>query len=261
MPTITLLDKIYGSNSVESFENHYSSIVEGLEVQLQLKGKTDRGWIQLEVCGNDTPVALSLLEQKVGLAPSSLDELQKFSVLKGRIVSLDKKSKELHVDLGIVFPKPYDATISEKDLQAQLADGKQVPFQEMVELFCLHNNFSVEVKLSENVNQNSSTVKAVLSEGQISLFRGWIGSRFDRLIIIGARFSKVERALKSSRHFRDVIKTETLGALEHAVLCKLGTDAIGLIPKIGRYMKSSVVLVPFSPKNIIKKIGHQAFDD
>jgi len=261
MPTITLLDKIYGSNSVTGFEKQYSSMVEGLEVQLQFKEKTDRGWIQLDVSGNDAPVALSLFEQKIGLAPSSVDELQKFSVVKGKIISINEKNNEIYVDLGIVSPKPCDAIISEKDLQAQLADGKQLAFPELVKLFCLYNNLPIEVKLTEDVNQNGSTVKAILSERQISLFRGWVGSRFDRLIILGAQISKVERALKGSRHFRDIIKTEPLGALENIVLCKLGTDAVGLIPKIGRYLKSSVVLVPFSPKRVIKKIGNQAFDD
>ena len=166
-----------------------------------------------------------------------------------------------YLDLGIVSPKPCDAIISEKDLQVQLADGKQLAFPELVKLFCLYKNLPIEVKLIENVNQNGSTVKAIFSERQISLIRSWIGSRIDRLIILGAQLYKVERALKGSRHFRDIIKTEPLGALEHVVLCKLGTDAIGLIPKIGRYLKSSVVLVPFSPKRIIKKIGNQAFDD
>jgi len=261
MPTITVLDKIYGPNSIASLEKYYFNLIEGLEVQLQLKGKNDRGWIQLDVSGNDTQVALNLFDQKIGLAPHSLDEVQKFSVVKGKIISLDKKSKELYVDLGIAFSEPCNATISEKNLQAQLTDGKQIPIQEIVELFCLFDNVPVEVRLSENVKEKCSIVKAVLSESQISLFQGWVGARFDRLIILGSHLSKVEQTIKWSRVFRDVIKTESLGTLEHVVLCKLGTDAIGLIPKIGRYMKSSVSLVPFSPKKIINKIGTGAFDD
>lgn len=261
MPTITVLDKIYGPNSVASFEKYYSDLIEGLEVQLQFKGKNNRGWVQLDVSGNDTQVALNLLEQKIGLAPHSPAELKKFSILKGKIISLDKKNNKLHVDLGIIFPESCDATISEENLQAQLADGKQIPIEEIVELFCLFDNVPVEVRLSENVKEKCSTVDAVLSESQISLFQGWVGARFDRLIILGSPLSKVEQAIKWSRVFRDVIKTETLGTLEHVVLCKLGTDAVGLIPKIGRYVKSSVNLVPFSPKKIIKKIGTGAFDD
>ncbi|MDG6221896.1 MAG: DUF2110 family protein [Candidatus Bathyarchaeota archaeon] len=260
MPTITLLDKFYGSNSATIFQDLYSSLVEGLEVQLQFRGKTDRGWIQVDISGNDTPIALNLFEQEIGLAPCFFDELHKFSVVKGRIFSSNKKSDELHVDLGIVSPKPCDAIISETDLWAQLADGKQIPFQELVKLFCLYNNVPVEVKLTENVNPNRSTVKAVLSDKQVSLFHDWVGSRFDRLVILGSHFSKVEQVIQWSRHARDIIKIESLGVLEQVVLCKLGTDAVGLIPKIGRYIKSAV-LVPFSPKKIIQKIGNQPFDE
>jgi hypothetical protein len=53
--------------------------------------------------------------------------------------------------------------------------------------------------------------------------------------------------LERTRLNRDIIGTEALGLFEHALTCKLGTDAAGLIPKIGRYMKNSAFIV-FSPK-------------
>ena len=80
------------------------------------------------------------------------------------------------------------------------------------------------------------------------------------MIIFGALFSDVERVVKLSRHSRDIINTESVGVLEQVVLCKLGTDAVGLIPKLGRYLKKSAVLVPFSPKKIVKTLGSQHFD-
>jgi hypothetical protein len=112
----------------------------------------------------------------------------------------------------------------------------------------------LEVKVAEDAVNGSRTVEAGLSEAQFSLFRGWVGSRFDRLIVLGSLFGDVERAVKLSRHYRDIIKVESLGAFEQVVVCKLGTDAVGLIPKLGRYLKSSV-LVPFSPKKILEATG------
>ena len=82
----------------------------------------------------------------------------------------------------------------------------------------------------------------------------------EQFMLLESLFSDVEKTIKSCRLSRDVIRVESLGVLEHVVLCKLGTDAVGLIPKLGRYLKSAV-LVPFSPKNIIKEIGSQPFDD
>ena len=258
MPTVTLLEKLYGSGSPETFETLYSSLVNGLNVQLRFVGTTNRGWIQLDVSGEDETAALSLLEQEVGLAPTSLDDIEKFSVTQGMIVFSSKNKHELYVDLGVVSSQTCDAVLSEKRLCAQLSDGKEVPLRNLVELFCLYDNVPLEVKIIEWIGENKN-VEATLSEAQFSLFRDWVRSRFDRLVILGSLFSDVERAVKLSRHSRDVIKIESLGVLEQVVLCKLGTDAVGLIPTLGRYLKSAV-LVPFSPKKIIKAVGSQSFD-
>jgi len=253
MPTVTLLEKLYGSVSPETFENFYSSLVSGLKVQLRFVGTTKRGWIQLDVSGEDETAALSLLEQEVGLAPASLGAIEKFLVMQGKVVFSSKSKDEFYVDLGVVSPNVLDAAISEKRLCAQLTDGKDVPLRNLVELFCLYDNVPLEVKIIEGGGENKN-VEATLSEAQFSLFRDWVRSRFDRLIILGSLFSEVERAVKLSRHSRDVIKIESLGVLEQVVLCKLGTDAVGLIPKLGRYLKSAV-LVPFSPKKILEVVG------
>ena len=254
MPTVTVLEKLYGSGSPETFERLYSSLVSGLNVQLSFAGTTDRGWIQLEVSGEDETAALSLLDREIGLAPVSLDKLKRFSVMRGKVVFSSKSEKELYVDFGVFSPKTCDAVVSEKRLCAQLADGKEVPLQELVELFCLYDNMPLEVKIVQGVEEGNKNVEAGLSEAQFSLFSRWVRCRFDRLIILGSLFYDVERAVKFSRHSRDIIKVESLGVLEQVVLCKLGTDAVGLIPKLGRYLKSSV-LVPFSPKKILEAFG------
>jgi hypothetical protein len=254
MSTVTVLEKLYGSGSPETFEKLYSGLVSGLKVQLSFAGTTDRGWIQLEVSGEDETATLSLLDREVGLAPVSVDKLKKFSVVQGKVVFPNRSKDELYVDLGVFSPEICDAVVSGRRLGAQLADGKEVPLQSLVELFCLYDNMPLEVKVAEDVGEGGKNVEAGLSEAQFSLFSGWVGCRFDRLVVLGSLFSDVERAVKLSRHFRDIIRVESLGVLEQVVVCKLGTDAVGLIPKLGRYLKSAV-LVPFSPKKILEATG------
>jgi hypothetical protein len=254
MPTVTVLEKLYGSGSPETFEKLYSSLVSGLKVQLSFAGTTNRGWIQIEVSGEDETAALSLLDREIGLAPVSLDKLKKFSVMQGKVVFSSESETELYVDLGVFSPKVSDAVLLGKRLCAQLADDKEVSLQELVELFCLYDNLPIEVKIAEDVEEANKNVEAVLSEAQFSLFSRWVGCRFDRLIILGFLFSDVERAVKLSRHSRDIIKIESLGVLEQVVLCKLGTDAVGLIPKLGRFLPDAL-LVPFSPKKIHQNVG------
>ncbi len=190
------------------------------------------------------------------MAPQSLKELKKFSSLKGKIIFSNKRDNHIFIDLGINFPNTLDAVISEKHLQGQLADGLEIPLKKLSKLFCLYDNIPIRIKICDDALQKSNTLDAQLSEVQISLFFEWIRSRLDRLIIIGSFFSNVKRAVKSSRHSRDIIRIESLGTLEQVVLCKLGTDAVGLIPKLGRYLKPAV-LVPFSPKKIILELGKQ----
>jgi len=259
MPIVTVLEKLYGSGTPETFEKLYTSLINGLEVQLRFAGITDRGWIQLDVTGKDETAALSFLEHKIGLAPASHNALKKFSVIQGKIVFSSKSEDELFVDLGLSSGNSYDAAISEEQLRGQLADGKKIPLRSLVELFCLYDNLPLEVKIG-NVDGESKIAEAVLSEKQLNLFYSWVRSSFDRLIILGSLFSDVERTVKKTRHSRDIIKIESLGVLEQVVLCKLGTDAVGLIPKFGRYLKKSAVLVPFSPKKILKTISIQTFD-
>ena len=81
MPTVTLLEKVYGSFSPETFEHVFSSLCKGLKVKLRVVGETNRGWVQIEVSGEDEIAALHFLDREIGLAPVSPDKLKKFSVV------------------------------------------------------------------------------------------------------------------------------------------------------------------------------------
>ncbi|MCW4035551.1 MAG: DUF2110 family protein, partial [Candidatus Bathyarchaeota archaeon] len=85
MPTVTLLDKLYGSGYPETFEKLHSDVLGGLDVTLRLVGTTKRGWIQLDIYGQDQTVATNLLNKEIGLAPASLDTLKTSPVTKGKV--------------------------------------------------------------------------------------------------------------------------------------------------------------------------------
>jgi len=249
MPIVTLLEKAYGPFNPDFFEPYFSSLCEGLQVELRVAGKTSRGWVQVDVSGEDENVAMRFLEQKIGLAPVTVTSLREFSLLKGRIVSSKLGEDSLRVDLGVSSPHLMDATIPLQTLRAQIADGKVFSLGRLIDLFCLFVNLPFEVKVVGDVVSKSDSVEAVLSEVQLSHVASWIDSHLDRLIILGTTASGVEDAIKRSRHIRDVIRVESLGLLEHAVLCKLGTEAKGLIPRFGP-MLPHAVLAPFSPVKI-----------
>ncbi len=249
MPTITLLEKVYGSFSQQLFQAKLASLCKDLMVEAKVVGKTSRGWVQVELTGEDQRVAMGFLDREIGVAPVSIDKVKKFSTINGRVIFAGEKEQELLVDIGVYSPRVYDATIPLERLQAQLADGKKLPLQRLIELFCLYDYMPLHVKITREVDSEHEQVEAELSETQLSKLIQWINSSLDRLIVLGATLSQVKHAIKVSGHNRDIIRVETLGLLEHAVVCKLGTDAIGLTPKLGPHLYTAT-LAPFSPRKI-----------
>lgn len=253
MPKITLLQKIYGSNKPEDFQEAFNDLFKQLKVKIEICGVTPRGWLQIEISGEDQKFALNYLQKHFGLCPEKLGNLTRFSTIRGRITHLGKSKTQLRVDIGVFNPKNLDAVVPLRNLQAQLLDRKKFALQTIIELFGLAENFPLTVKICD-VAQENGTVSAALSEQQISTFSRWTKILLDRLLVFGASLPAVEYAVRKSGYARNVVEIETLGLLEHAVVCKLGTQAIGLISKIGKLLPAAMLTV-FSPAKIIKLRG------
>ena len=258
MPTVTLLEKVYGSFPAEAFEPVFSSLCEGLEVKLRVVGKTDRGWIQVEISGEDETAALHYLDREVGLAPVSTERLKELSTVRGRVISLGESENQLLVDVGVFSPRICDAAVPLESLQAQLTDGKELSLHQIAELFCLYDNLPLEVRVVGIGEAGKKCFEAEVSEAQLSKVRGWVRSSLDRLLVFGAPLSDVKHAVYASKHGRDVVRVESLGLLEQAVVCKLGTYAVGLMPRIGRFLPQAV-LAPFCPRKIMEFVDKEAF--
>ena len=82
-----------------------------------------------------------------------------------------------------------------------------------------------------------------LAVEQVEKLHDWQNSLLDRLIILGASLETIENVLERTRLNRDVIEIESLGMFEHALTCKLGTNAAGLVSIVGRYLRNSVFVV------------------
>jgi hypothetical protein len=260
MPTVTLLEKVYGSFFVGIFEPIFSSLCQGLKIQIRIVGKTDHNWVKVKISGEDETVALRYLDQKFGIAPASVDDVKKFSTVKGRIVAFEENEENeengLHVDIGISSPQFHGAFIPLQSLRAQITDGKPLLYRQIIDSFCLYENLPLEIKIVSGIENEEEWVKAEFSERQLSQFARWLHAYVDRLIVFGAPLSHVEHAVRESNHFRDIIKIDSLGLLEHAVVCKLGTDAVGLIPKLGKLL-STAKLAPFSSRRIQQLISSE----
>jgi hypothetical protein len=251
---VTLLEKAYGSFSARRFEANVSALCKDLRVKIIVRNTTDHGWIQIEVTGEDEAAALGLLDEEIGVAPSSAEKVGNLSVLRGRVFDSARSRAELCVDIGVFKPEFHVAVIPLWRLQSQLDDGRDLSLNRLAELFCLCDYVPLSVKVLRNPSFEQRLWEAELSELQLSRFSSWLASSLDRLIVVGATRDEVEDSVVRAHHFRDVMRIEKLGSLEHAVLCKLGTDAVGLVPKLGPRLVAAS-LVPFSPRRIRQVIG------
>lgn len=256
MLTVTLLTKVYNNSQLKLVDEFLRSTLKGLNVATNSIRVIPHRWVQVTVSGEDETVALRYLADEIGLCPASLEEIKRFSAVRGRITAMDKNSCKLCVDIGAYLPESINVTIPVQRLQAQLLDGRKVALKEIAELYGFCENLPLGIKVS-NVDVERKLIEATLSEEQLILYGKWTKSLLDRLIILGASFVEIGSALKIASCNRDVINIEPLGLFEYAVVCKLGTDAEGLIPKIGRGLRNASFTV-FDPKKVLDFLGYSA---
>ena len=248
MTTVTLLTKIYNANQLKQIDKDLKRSFEGLDVEAEILGLVANRWVQVAISGQDEAIAANYVAEKIGFCPVSLESVKKFSTLTGYVTNLEKSTDELSIDVGVFEPKIVHATVSLRDLQAQLADGRKIALRKLSELFGFCENLPISVKVVY-VNEEESRVEAELSTSQVERYAIWHDSLLDRLLVVGSSLYGVKMALEHARLERDVISVESLGMFEHALVCKLGTDAAGLIRQLGRNLRNAKFTV-FNPKRL-----------
>ena len=249
MTVLTLLAKIYSSNQRRNIDETVKNLFVGLSVDATVISSSTDNWVQVTLAGEDEEVATNLLKREFGFCPSTLENAQGSSMLKGYVTNLEKSKEELLVDVGIFQPKTVYAVIPLGNLQAQLADGRPAPLKKIVELWGICENLPMGVRIV-NVDTVANRIDAELATEQIEKYELWQGSLLDRLLVLGASLYQVKMAVEQEELSRDVIDIEPLGMFEYALVCKLGTDAAGLISRIGRRLRKAKFTV-FNPKRTL----------
>lgn len=72
-----------------------------------------------------------------------------------------------------------------------------------------------------------------------------------RIIAIGGSHDRLSEAVRLAKADRDIIQIEELSFTTNSLVCKLGTDAPGIIAKIGRHL-SEFKLCAFLPERLDK---------
>jgi len=246
MTTLTLLTKIVDQDQLKKISSALNFSFKGLEVEATILGEVADRWVQIALAGEDEGIATNYLIKEIGVCPGIFGNIKKFSTLKGYIKNIGKKGEGPLIDVGIFQPKIVYATIDLRRLQAQLVDGRKISSVKIAELFGLCEDLPISVKVND-LNEEECRIDAELSSKQIMKYVVWRESLLDRLLVLGPTLHEVKVTIEHAKLERDVIDVEPLGLLEHALTCKLGTDAAGLMPKIGRNLRNAQFAV-FNPK-------------
>ena len=203
-----------------------------------LKMESDFGqqgqWLQVRARGEDADAFLNLLRQEFGEASVSRASLEKWDVVRGFVAGAGRIGYGVYVDIGIQDPRPKDALYPLHRMRAQLADGEPRSAREILDANALVDFVPLKMIVTELEGENISVeLDDVARDNLVS----WRKYPFDRVIVVGADKAFVENAVRASGLESDVVKVESLSLFVQSVLCKIGTEAPGVIAKIGNRLR------------------------
>ena len=191
-------------------------------------------WLQIKAKGEDAEAFLNLLKQEYGEAPVSRSNLEKWDIVKGFVSDTGRIGYGVYIDIGIRQPAPKDALYPLHRMRAQLADGEATSSREILDENALVDYVPLKVVVTELEGENISVEMDDEARDRIVSWRKY---PFDRVIVVGANKSIVESAVRDSGLAGDIVKVEPTSLFVQSLLCKIGTDAPGVIAKIGSRLR------------------------
>jgi len=247
---ITILERpseITARNFNQRLEKALDELKTELNATITLDGFTSNRWARIGISGEDSEILAELIANEYGLAHTDLREIEAPGVYES-IISRSN-AQGLEFDVGIEKPGHVNCSVPASHLIAQLADGKNTQCREIIENYCLFPGVRLSVRVTRKTDNE---IEAWLSDSQIERLSGWITSGLDRIEVFDCYKQEAEAAILKANLSRDIISADRITLTVQSIMCKLGTDAIGLIPKLGSVLKRQK-LRPFIPKRIVAR--------
>jgi len=225
------------------FGNELQELKGELAANITFEGFSQRGWAQVNVSGEDAEIVTQLIANKFNLARTD-SASEAAEVYEAEIHRFSEAGLSFDYGSG----PNSNSIIPIHSLQAQLADGKDVSLRELVDCYCLYPGMRISVR----VRRRSNGFESWLSDEQTERFSQWITTGLDRIQAFDCYRQDAESAVLNAHLSRDVIAVQPLTLTLQSIVCKLGTDAVGLIPKLGSVLRKQK-LRPFLPKKIMSR--------
>ncbi len=217
-----------------------------LNASITMDGFSNSGWTQLHVTGEDSEITAELISKKFSLAHTTPHEIELPGNYPAQIVGSNERGLKLDLGFGT---KSSECLIPTSNLNTQLADGKNLPLRQLVECYCLYPGVRVAIRVDRKTGY---AVQGWLSDDFLDTLADWVTTGLDRILVFECFKREAESAALKAHLSRDVIAIDSVTLTIQSIVCKLGTDAVGLIPQLGRILRKQP-LKPFQPNKITSR--------
>jgi len=232
---------------LSELEASLRGISSGLGVDIKVKGLTKSRLPRLQISGEDEEAFTEILRRSFGLAPRDHVELLDKPIRRGFVQRPPDQDDALLMDVGLESSSPFQVTLGADRLRAQLLDGRDVSLRGMVARYGFFEDFPLELRII-SCDEDNRRLHAELSDRQWNMLKEWSQLPLDRITAQDVLDSEVRSAVKRASLERDFAAVENLSLGTHSLICKLGTDGKGLVPKLGPHLKAARLFV-FHPNS------------
>jgi len=215
-------------------EARLRKLASDLEVSVEFEGVTKNGFPTIGVKGPDIEAYTELIRRKLGIAPADRSEIEVNDNFKAYARGINTRRQTIEIEIGPISTR-FRSEITREALMAQLCDGRSFPVERIAQTYCIQEGVPVHVRVT-SIDTQLKEIEVWVSDDQVSRFEEWRRQRFHRIIAVGGFQDKIREAIRLSKVERDVIEVDELSLTAHSLVCKLGTEAPGVIAKIGRYV-------------------------
>jgi len=227
---------------LSELEASLGNISSGLAVEITVRGKTESRLPRLRISGEDEEAFTEILRRSFGLAPRDHVELLDQPIRKGFVQRPSDRDDTLLMDVGLESSPPFQVTLGADRLRAQLSDGRDTSLRGMVTKYGFFEDFPLELRIV-SCNEDNRRLRVELSDRQWNMLKEWSQLPLDRITAQDVLDSEVRSAVKRTGLERDLAAVENLSLSTHSLICKLGTDGKGLVPKLGPHLKAARLFV------------------
>jgi hypothetical protein len=239
------IEKSLQREALQQFNLKLGEETKELDVKIKKIDVTSGDWILIEYNGEDNEIFTELLRRDHGFIPIELAKVKHEEIYRGFIIGNEEHDHGLYIDIGIISPRRSYGLYPLHRIRTQLGEDKTESLKEITEKFCLYKGIPLNVRIEGAKNVKKISLAA--TDEQESCMKDWDRYPFDRVVVLGALNNQIRKAIQISQLTRDIIRLDPLSFTSSLLTCKLGTDAPGVISKLGQELRHAK-LFSFIPK-------------